>query len=537
MRKGILAICISVAMLFGTGIVLDIEVKAGNVQIEETGVTENTVEEQEDIETEMKEQEEGQSNPENTNAETIVQVNDIVPISITGVTVDADADAKADDGFIAGKTCRIRVRIYNSSSKDFSLEGYELKLADDVVSVELHGTLLGGKSREFVIEGCEIAYDGWGEYGYDKVYLADSDGQVLGIDAIVKYPISAQGSPAKLIIRINISEKLYANTPYPFSVSITNISKEDTVTDISAKLMCEDDNSTDMEPIGFVKNITPVKGLEERDQEWFIKELKPQASVDIKGTITFLRAAPEGDGYGANIICWATGYGKDMESGEVIEQEWHEVNDIQIRKCNHKYADFIVKATTTKDGSIVKKCTQCGTVLNSTPVYRPRTVTLSKTDFTYNGKVQTPSVSVTGSDGKIISPSNYTVSYASGRKNIGHYSVRINFKGNYEGSLTKSFNINPKGTKLSKVKAAKKKATVKWKKQGKNVKGYQIQYSMDKQFSSGVKTKTASSKKSSVTIKKLKSKKVYYVRIRTYQNASGGKCYSEWSAVKKVKIK
>lgn len=95
-----------------------------------------------------------------------------------------------------------------------------------------------------------------------------------------------------------------------------------------------------------------------------------------------------------------------------------------------------------------------------------------------------------------------------------------------------------KGTKIISLKAAKKKVVVKWKKQTKKTKGYQLQYSTDKKFKTGVKMKTINgNKKTSVTLKGLKSKKTYYVRIRTWQKTSTGKAYSTWSKAKKVKVK
>lgn len=203
----------------------------------------------------------------------------------------------------------------------------------------------------------------------------------------------------------------------------------------------------------------------------------------------------------------------------------------------HSYAKNIKKATTKRNGSIQEKCRTCGAVKKSTPIYYPKKITL-KTGLTFNGKVQKPSVTVKGSNGKTIKSSNYKVSYSSGCKKIGHYKATIKFKGNYTGTVVKKFTINPKGTKLSSVKAAKKKAVVKWKKQTKNTKGYQIQYSTKKNFKSGLKTKTVKgNKKTSLTLKGLKSKKTYYVRVRTYQDVKGGKCYSAWSKAKKVKVK
>lgn len=111
-------------------------------------------------------------------------------------------------------------------------------------------------------------------------------------------------------------------------------------------------------------------------------------------------------------------------------------------------------------------------------------------------------------------------------------------QGEYNGkSSNTSVKTTLKGTKFSSVKSAKKKATVIWKKQTKDTTGYQIQYSLKKNFK-GAKIKTVSSnKKTSLTIKNLKSKKTYYVRIRTYKKGSGGNKYSSWSSAKKVKVK
>ena len=98
--------------------------------------------------------------------------------------------------------------------------------------------------------------------------------------------------------------------------------------------------------------------------------------------------------------------------------------------------------------------------------------------------------------------------------------------------------VSVKTTKLKSVKNAKgKKMTIKWVKNTAG-NGYQIQYSTSKKFAKGNKTKTISKNKTtSYTIKKLKKKKTYYVRIRTYKKVSGKTYYSGWSSVKKVKIK
>ena len=95
------------------------------------------------------------------------------------------------------------------------------------------------------------------------------------------------------------------------------------------------------------------------------------------------------------------------------------------------------------------------------------------------------------------------------------------------------------GAKVPRVKFSKLKVSGKckvkatWKKLT-NVSGYQIQYAPNKKFK---KAKRKTVKSTSVTIKKLKKKKTYFVRVRAYKLVDGKKVYGKWSVVKKVKIK
>ena len=96
---------------------------------------------------------------------------------------------------------------------------------------------------------------------------------------------------------------------------------------------------------------------------------------------------------------------------------------------------------------------------------------------------------------------------------------------------------NLKSASIKKVKAAKKAILVTWKKVG-GVKGYQVQVATDKKFKKNKKTVNIKKQKTTkTTVKKLKAKKKYYVRIRTYKIANGKKVYSAWSKVKSVKTK
>ena len=164
-------------------------------------------------------------------------------------------------------------------------------------------------------------------------------------------------------------------------------------------------------------------------------------------------------------------------------------------------------------------------------------ISLSKKSYTYNGKVQTPTVKVTDKSGKKVASSEYKITYAKGRKNVGKYSVKITFKGKYSGTVTRTYTIVPKTTSITKAKAAGSKIILNWKKQNVQSSGYQIQYALDSGFKKSVKTVNISSSK---TVKKnltgIKKNKKYYVRIRTYKSdKNSGKIYSSWSSAKIVK--
>lgn len=163
---------------------------------------------------------------------------------------------------------------------------------------------------------------------------------------------------------------------------------------------------------------------------------------------------------------------------------------------------------------------------------------LSTSSYTYTGKTRTPSVKVSV-NGKVLRTGDYTVKYASGRKNVGKYSVKVTLKSGDKTSKTLYFKILPKKTSIKKVTKAKKAFTVKWKKQTKQVSGYQVQYSTSKKFTAKTtKVKTIKSyKTTSKKVTKLKKKKTYYTRVRTYKTVKGTKYYSGWSKAKSVKTK
>ena len=93
----------------------------------------------------------------------------------------------------------------------------------------------------------------------------------------------------------------------------------------------------------------------------------------------------------------------------------------------------------------------------------------------------------------------------------------------------------PAKMKVPVLKVGKKKAAVSWKK-NKGADVYQIQYSTNSKFKKA-KSLNCSGKTTKAAIKKLKSGKKYYVRIRAYKKIDDKKYYGSYSKVKSVKIK
>ena len=214
---------------------------------------------------------------------------------------------------------------------------------------------------------------------------------------------------------------------------------------------------------------------------------------------------------------------------------------VNVGKCsNHQYQNIITEATPFQDGTIIKQCTVCNDSQFSQTIAKPAVYTVAKS--IYNGKVLRPSITIIDKNGKKLSGSSYQIIYKKPEKNVGTYQAQINFRGNYTGSKTISYQILPKGSSLQSVKAKKKSFTVRWKKistkmAAKRISGYQIQYSENANFSKAKVKNVSGYKKRSLTVKKLKSKKIYYVRIRTMLKTGGKTYYSEWSKAKNGKTK
>ncbi len=170
--------------------------------------------------------------------------------------------------------------------------------------------------------------------------------------------------------------------------------------------------------------------------------------------------------------------------------------------------------------------------------YVPNLQIIITSATTYTGGQVKPSVVVTA-NGVTFDPSQYYIEYPTSAVYIGEYNIYVELKeaSGYSGSVEVAYNIIPKKTQIKKLSGSSKSFTVNYKKVTKQVNGYEIQYSLKKDFSSKKSVKVAGNKKTSKKISGLKSKKKYYVRVRTYKKTDDGKIFSEWSKVKTVKTK
>ncbi len=196
----------------------------------------------------------------------------------------------------------------------------------------------------------------------------------------------------------------------------------------------------------------------------------------------------------------------------------------KIEKTAHKTKNVVTDATEKKNGNIKTVCASCGYVAKTTVIPKIASIKLSKSDYTCNNKVKTPTVTIKDSKGKTLKKgTDYTVSYQKGRKSIGTYSVKVTFKGNYSGTKTLKFKIQP--AKVTGIKASQtaNKITLSWNKVTGAV-GYRI-------YKYNTKTKKysklADTSKLSFTQKNLKAGTTYKYKIRAY-GKSGKTIY--WGA-------
>ncbi len=180
-----------------------------------------------------------------------------------------------------------------------------------------------------------------------------------------------------------------------------------------------------------------------------------------------------------------------------------------VEALGHDYISFVTKPATDKEPGVeTHQCRNCGdTYTTEIPLITSSTGDKSKDNLTMDSTVNVTKERPTTD--RFVNPSNQESSTISG---------------------------TIKTSKIKKIKKNKRSLKITWKKVN-EITGYQIQYSTSKKFKKAKKITVKKVKTTSKTIKRLKSKKKYYVRIRTYVLINGEKKYSDWSKAKSAKVR
>lgn len=158
--------------------------------------------------------------------------------------------------------------------------------------------------------------------------------------------------------------------------------------------------------------------------------------------------------------------------------------------------------------------------------------------FTYNGRNQAPKVTVAKLNlVPMTEGRDYRVNYPASSKYVGTYETSVAGLGAFSGVKKLKYRILPQKTGITKLYRGSRKFTARWSKRTAQVTGYQLSYATRSNFSNGKTVTLTRNYTTKRTVKKLKRRTRYYVRVRTYKTVKGTRYYSSWSSVKSVKTR
>ncbi len=240
-----------------------------------------------------------------------------------------------------------------------------------------------------------------------------------------------------------------------------------------------------------------------------------------------------GHTFSKDVVCFkkATCLGKG-EGARYCQRCFTKTDIIYYDKTSHIPETVTVKATTKRNGEKRKECSVCKKNYSKKQINKISSVKLETKTYTYDGKVKTPSVIIKDIKGKkLVKNTDYTLKYQKGRKKTGTYSVKVTFKGNYEGEKTLYFKIIPTAVKNVAATPSISSVHISWDK-SKGADGYEI-------YLKATKLKLIKDTQNlSHTVKKLDGKALkggtdYVFVIKSYKKTGDRKIYS---SSKKIKV-
>ena len=212
-----------------------------------------------------------------------------------------------------------------------------------------------------------------------------------------------------------------------------------------------------------------------------------------------------------------------------------------ITKLPHTQSDWIIdkEAAPGIAGSMHTECTVCHTRLETATIPALARIDISGADATlstsiyeYDGGYKKPGVVVKINDTSLVAGKDYTVSYINNKK-IGTATVIVNGIGQYTGSVSKNFTINPAKQNIQKLETRYGGFFVDWAQKG-SATGYEIQYATNYGFTNAETKKLTANRPDTATIGGLYRGRNYFVRVRSYTIVRGSTYYGEWSPIKNV---
>ncbi len=401
------------------------------------------------------------------------------------------------------------------------------------------------------------AFYGWGMCGTDAIYavsFADETLTISGKGDIEPNADDAYAHFSDKISAVTINDGITGIGDGAFmTMSIfESISIPDSVTKIGASAFAGCANLT---------TVDGAEGVRDIGQQAFkncvnLKSFDIPEGVTVIGGETFancssLESITIPDSLGTNLT-------PPENMGTLSPDAFDGASDTMTinASCQSVYPPYLVEGTNRtwnkvhtptaaaeEDGYDVVHCMFCNEELSRTPTVISSSNNIKDAKITgiksktYTGNLIHQTITVKLGGKTLVRNTDYKLKYSK-NKYVGTASVTITGTGKYKGSVKKTFRINPKATSISKLSSPKKgQLKIKWYKRTTQTSGYQIIYSTDSKFGTNIKRTVKGTKTTSKTLTKLKSKKRYYVQVRTYKTVNGVKYYSSWSKTKSYKIK
>ena len=185
-----------------------------------------------------------------------------------------------------------------------------------------------------------------------------------------------------------------------------------------------------------------------------------------------------------------------------------------IPATGHISSDWIIdkNAAINVKGSKHKECTVCKTVLETADIpalpminIQSANVSVSTNSYVFDNTAKKPSVTVKIGGKALKNGSDYTVSYLNNTK-VGTATVRITGKGDYTGTITRNFTINPAKQQIQKLETRYKGFFVDWAQKG-SATGYEVQYATNSNFTGAKRATITNNKTDKTTVSKLSANK------------------------------